>query len=258
MMFRRKTDAQGPRRPSLMEELDRLKRRALAIPLAAPILLFGGWGLGKVTTDTLALPQQTATSGVSTSPRVQLEALRPFMEQLRDDGKSTANYVVMYRDHVEPVEKVLRRHGVPRSTARKIAWPVVQEAAKRDLDPATVVAVVLVESEGKPRATSPVGARGLMQVMPLWVGQLRGCRSKTVGDLYDIDTNICHGTSILAYYFKTYDGDTKRALLGYNGCVRGTNTPNCHRYPDKIYRLAAQIRREMNTMRSGPPAAAAP
>ncbi|HEX2723947.1 MAG TPA: hypothetical protein VHM24_13610, partial [Gemmatimonadaceae bacterium] len=26
-----------------------------------------------------------------------------------------------------------------------------------------------------------------------------------------------------------------QALLGYNGCVRGSNTPDCFRYPKKVY-----------------------
>ena len=26
----------------------------------------------------------------------------------------------------------------------------------------------------------------------------------------------------------------RKGLLRYNGCVRGTNTPNCFRYPDKV------------------------
>ena len=28
--------------------------------------------------------------------------------------------------------------------------------------------------------------------------------------------------------------NTRVALLQYNGCVRGRNTPNCHLYDDKV------------------------
>ena len=258
MPFRRRTDSMSRRRACFLEEMQRLKRRALALPLAAPLLLFGGWALGEATTNSLALPEDARPVRVSTSPRVELEALGPFMERLRRDGAKTVDYVTLYRDQVAPVETVLRRHGVPARTARRIAWPLVEEAAKQKLDPATVVAVVLVESEGKPRATSPVGARGLMQVMPLWAGKWRSCRGENSRDLYDIVNNLCHGTNILAWYFRTYDGDTRRALLGYNGCVRGTNTPNCHRYPDKIYRLSKQIRRELDAINRNTVRAAAP
>ena len=118
-----------------------------------------------------------------------------------------------------------------------MAWAIVENAEKRNLDPATVLAVLLIESMGNPRATSFVGARGLMQVMPMHQGRWRGCGT----DMYDIEENICYGTSILAWYMRTYRGDERRAMLGYNGCVRGTNTRDCFRYPDKVARIRAGI-----------------
>jgi hypothetical protein len=85
-----------------------------------------------------------------------------------------------------------------------------------------------------------------MQVMPSWSGRWRDCGR----NLYDIDANLCNGTSILAWYLRTAT-DERKALLGYNGCVRGTNTPNCSRYPDRIIRLKQQIQRELNAARRG-------
>ncbi|HSH44330.1 MAG TPA: transglycosylase SLT domain-containing protein, partial [Longimicrobiales bacterium] len=116
--------------------------------------------------------------------------------------------------------------------------PLVEYAYKHALDPAMVVAIVLVESSGQPNATSFVGARGLMQVMPVHEGRWAGCS----GDMYDIENNLCYGTSILAELLGRL-GDERRALLAYNGCVRGTNTPNCHTYPDKVGRIRDQVRR---------------
>jgi soluble lytic murein transglycosylase-like protein len=144
------------------------------------------------------------------------------------------------------VEKVLHRRGVGRTTARQIAWPLVAHSYERGLDPAFVVSIMLNESGGRPTATSPVGARGLMQVMPSWTGHWRDCGR----NLYDIEANLCNGTSILAWYLRRAS-DERRALLGYNGCVRGTNTPNCARYPDRIIRLKQQIQRELNAARRG-------
>jgi hypothetical protein len=66
------------------------------------------------------------------------------------------------------------------------------------------MSIMLIESEGKPTARSFVGAAGLMQVMPFWAGRWRGCGK----DLYDIETNLCNGTSILAWYFRNFDGVT--------------------------------------------------
>ncbi len=250
-LFRRQGDDARGRR-GLVDELDRLLRRIRVIPLAAPILLFAGWGLGKATTRALALPTNAETRDRARArevPRVQIEALTRSMGELRIDGEQTVDFVTLYRNHVMPVEQVLRRRGLPRTTARQVAWPLVAHAQQRGLDPATVVSVLLVESEGNPHATNAgSGARGLMQVMPFWAGR-GGCGR----NLYSIDDNLCTGTSLLAMYLDRSDGDQHRALLGYNGCVHGTNTPNCHKYPDRIERLRQQIQRELTSLRNRPP-----
>jgi soluble lytic murein transglycosylase-like protein len=92
----------------------------------------------------------------------------------------------------------------------------------------------------RPDATSSVGARGLMQVMPMHAGA-ELCRSS---DLVDIDSNICHGTLILARDLRRTSSSTA-ALLRYNGCVRGTNTPDCRRYPSRVLARAGIVRREL-------------
>ncbi len=242
MHLKRRRRAEICRPRGLIEDLERLVKRVLALPLLAPVLLFGGWGLGKITVREIMLPAEVPVqiAAASHTPRAQLEALSEHMSAVRDDGHDTEEYVLLYRTHVRPVEKSLVRRGVPSTLARQVAWPLVQNAYERGLDPATVAAVVLVESRGKPRATSFVGARGLMQVMPMHEGQWRGCGD----DLYDIDTNLCYGTSILSWLLRRYGGDEKRALLAYNGCVRGTNTPDCGTYPSKVRRERDRLRRE--------------
>ena len=59
-----------------------------------------------------------------------------------------------------------------------------------------------------------------MQVMPFHAGKW-GCGS---ADLFDIESNICHGVAVLADNLRGAK-TLPKALLGYNGCVRGTNTP---------------------------------
>jgi hypothetical protein len=246
-LFRRSFDAERVRRTGLFEDIELLLRRLRAVGLAAPLLLFVGFGMGSVTNGLLEVPEGQAVRVPTQAPvpRVHLEVLSRHMERLRDDGSQTADYVELYHEHVEPIEHVLRNRGVSEETARKVAWPLVQHSYRRGLDPAFVLSIVLMESGGKPNATSFVGARGLMQVMPLWAGQWRNCGR----NLYDIEANLCNGTSILAWYLSRFPGDERKALLGYNGCVRGTNTPNCHTYPDKVTRIKHQVQREMNSVR---------
>ncbi|MGH7466561.1 MAG: transglycosylase SLT domain-containing protein [Longimicrobiales bacterium] len=231
-----------------MHEVERVLRSLRALPLAAPLLLLVGFGAGELAKVALRIPDDGAARETTekTVPRVHLDALSNRMTAMRDDGKLTVDYVTMYRDHVEPVERALRRRGVSRSAARKISWPLVQESQRKGLDPATVAAILIVESGGKATARSSVGARGLMQVMPGWIGHWKrdGCGR----DLYDIKDNLCNGTSILAWYLEQH-GTERKALLGYNGCVRGTNTPRCFTYPEKVWRLREEIRQEISQQR---------
>ena len=242
MHKRRKSDFEAPVRTGFAEELERWKRRARALPLAAPIILVVGFSAGNLTNRAIALPEGTEIRQPTAEyvPRVRLDALSQTLSDLRQDGEQTVKYVTRYQDDVAPVEQVLRRRGVPRATARRVAWPLVENADKHNLEPATVVSIMLMESGGKPSARSNVGAAGLMQVMPFWSGKWRGCGT----DLYDVEDNLCNGTNILAMYMRQ-KGDERSALLGYNGCVRGTNTPNCHTYPDKFTRLKTQVEREI-------------
>ena len=235
-----------PERGGIMDELERVFRRARAFPLAAPFLLLVGFGVGEVTKRSLSLPDAAiAESSLTAMPRVRLEALSLQLHNIRADGAKTVEYVKMYREHILPVEKVLQNRGVPRTIARQISWPLVEQSYDKGLDPAMVVSILLVESDGIPTARSSVGARGLMQVMPGWAGRWEGCGR----DLYNVKDNLCNGTSILKWYLDVHR-DERKALLGYNGCVNGTNTPNCHIYPNKIWTLREQIARELGRERA--------
>lgn len=233
----------------MMEELELVWRRVRTLLVGAPILLLVGFGAGDVANRLLEIPsdKSVAINAERQVAGMHLETLAGIMGRIENEGARTVKYVKLYREHVEPVEKVLRRHGVSSKVARKISWPLIEESYRNGVEPATVTAILLVESEGNPTARSPVGARGLMQVMPLWAGHWRKCGR----DLYNIADNICNGTSILAWYLKSH-GDERSALLGYNGCVRGTNTPNCHTYPNKIWALRQQIKRELNMYKPKP------
>ena len=88
-------------------------------------------------------------------------------------------------------------------------------------------------------SVSSQGAIGLMQVMRFHAGEY-DCESD---DLIQVESNICHGARVFGQYLKR-TGDVRRALLRYNGCVTGANTPNCGRYPNKVLRTARSVRYE--------------
>lgn len=139
------------------------------------------------------------------------------------------------------IGQVLRRYTKNEEIADRIADALVIEGRKKQIDPVLLVGVMLTEdAKLDPRAKSNVGARGLMQVMPFHSGQW-GCGSK---DLYNIESNICHGVSVLAQTIKK-TSNLNRALLAYNGCVKGRNTKNCHTYPSKVLKARALSESQM-------------
>ena len=140
-----------------------------------------------------------------------------------------------------PLETYLRRYSDDRVLVRRISRAVLREASRQQVPPSLITAVLLTENTTlRPEAASSVGAQGLMQVMPFHAGA-RLCKSD---DLVDVDSNICHGTLILARNLQATTTPVA-ALLRYNGCVRGTNTPNCGRYPSIVLARASRVRHEI-------------
>lgn len=99
------------------------------------------------------------------------------------------------------------------------------EATRSELPPELVLAVVQVESNFDRFAISRAGARGLMQVMPFWLKELK----RPKDNLFNLHTNLRFGTTILRYYLDMEKGDYTMALARYNGSYGST------RYPNKVF-----------------------
>ena len=205
-----------------------------------------------------AFAAATATAGLTSVMFFSPPATRPAPETARWEITPSVAEVIFLRTATaddslaaearlepaqvrHPLEQYLSRFSSDRALVRRISRAVLRESRRQQVPPSLITAVLLTENTTlTPSALSPVGAQGLMQVMPMHAGaQL--CRSE---DLTDVDSNICHGTMILARNLRATRTETA-ALLRYNGCVRGTNTPDCHLYPSKVLARASRVRREI-------------
>ena len=206
----------------------------LLVPMSAPVP-----GLAVSMTDisgdsTSSAPvagrPESAPPAVPASPAwgthadsLQAEALLPASEIRR------------------PLERFLGRYNSDRVLVRRISRAVLRASRRQQVPPSLIAAVLVTENTTlRPEARSSVGAQGLMQVMPMHAGA-ELCQSS---DLVDVDSNICHGTLILARNLRRTSSSTA-ALLRYNGCVHGTNTPDCQRYPSRVLARAGLVRREL-------------
>ena len=85
--------------------------------------------------------------------------------------------------------------------------------------PNLVCAVIYTESHFSPRATSGVGAQGLMQIMPATGRSIAEELGEPFGNLYDPDTNIRYGTWYLKGLLEKFNGNAELAAAAYNAGV---------------------------------------
>lgn len=167
----------------------------------------------KALLDTTVMITDTARAEIVASPEFE-----------RDRQAFAADLVAT--GHMDPAR------------ADTVSFFAVREAYLRGIPPAVVFGVMLTEnSRFVSKALSNVGAVGLMQVYPkVW---LKALEKKFGSDLATDSTNLKYGVYILSTYIKTDRGKAapavvNKGLLRYNGCVRGTNTPHCQNYPEKV------------------------
>ena len=88
------------------------------------------------------------------------------------------------------------------------------------INPNLVAGMIQVESGFNTYATSPMGARGLMQIMPgtgAGLANQLGDKYFTYNRLYDPTTSIKYGTYYIKQLLDKYHGNENFALTAYNG-----------------------------------------
>ena len=112
----------------------------------------------------------------------------------------------------------------PKAQNYRLVYPVlvreklIESSKENGLDPILVASLIRQESNFNPLATSPVGARGLMQVMPpvgRSIARSKGISGYTDESLYDPVINIRLGTAHLSSLFRR-TSNLERVLAAYN------------------------------------------
>ena len=95
---------------------------------------------------------------------------------------------------------------------------IKQYSEEYDLDPALVCAVIYTESSFKENATSRVGAKGLMQIMPQTGQEIADALGEPFSEemLYDPEVSIRYGCYYLREQLDRFDQNEAVTLAAYN------------------------------------------
>jgi soluble lytic murein transglycosylase-like protein len=123
-------------------------------------------------------------------------AAQPSMTAARGVARVSPNY-----------QRMVGSHTV---TSEAIDQAIEEAAARHNVDPTLVKALIKVESNFNPGAVSRKGAMGLMQLMP------STARSLNVTNPFDPQQNVDAGVRHLKGLLENFGGDVRLTLAAYN------------------------------------------
>lgn len=205
--------------------LSSIKRRYATMVLGASLAV-GGIGIPmKITAPrpdgerkSLAPAMSGASAGVMDEISADLKTATAIAREVTGGMDSATRAVTS--PIAAPVEAIAKQAAGVEATEKlreeffnknvPFGQLIYREAVKNDLDPELVAAVVQTESRFKPTARSPVGAQGLMQLVPR-TGKWMGARN-----LMNPAENVKAGTKYLKYLNERFDGNQTKVIAAYN------------------------------------------
>ncbi len=167
---------------------------------------------------------------------VQLEGPKgdPRRQRIADLGMTVSAwrpFLLVTRDHYHAARACsgldkYEEDDLSADLVRRLAYPVVRPreiwsyGQRYDVDPFLVMGIMRQESTYRNTALSPVGAIGLVQVMPRTgarVAALLGEQRYSPRDLEDPQVNLRYGVYYLSRLLDRFDGSFPLAVASYNG-----------------------------------------
>ncbi|MFO7812258.1 MAG: lytic transglycosylase domain-containing protein [Pelovirga sp.] len=168
-------------------------------------------------------------------PLFDMSTKSPF--SLLDNRMS--QFIDKYRRNVAPLQE--QSEAVGRDQIEGI---IDRVARKVKLAPELIRAVVAVESSYNPTAVSPVGAQGLMQLMPATAADLG------VKDSFDPAENIDGGSRYLGQLLNKYAGDLDRTLAAYNWGQGNVDRHGLEKMPPETRNYLAKVKQLLQSSTS--------
>lgn len=180
-----------------------------------------------LSSDTLGVaPVQGARAGVQDARAVPPGPGAALFGAMRPESISAGTAALADGDvkrdpagseHARVADYLARKYRVALDSTRSIVASAYVSARDLGVDPALVLAVMGIESRMNPLAASPMGAVGLMQIIP----RFHADKLEDVGGMaaaLDPAANIRVGTMILKDYLQRFGG-VEAGLKAYSGAT---------------------------------------
>jgi len=167
----------------------------------------------KVTAKVAPKQKPISTKASKTVPPASVD--EELRQALKAAIESSDSFVDRYDAEVWLVSKSSSLKRIVKDPDQRFALlRSIHRAAKQaGLQPGIVLAVIEIESRFDRYAISSAGAQGMMQIMPFWKKEI----GHPEDNLFDLETNLKYGCTILKHYLDRSDGRIAEALARYNG-----------------------------------------